>query len=50
MEKIEGITEIKTDIDKTICSFKVPADNTEYLEKLAEYAKTNEHLADYEIQ
>jgi len=50
LEKIDGVTDIKTDIAGRLCSFKVTDPNVDYRSKLAEYAKSNEHLADYEIQ
>jgi hypothetical protein len=42
--------EIETDVAKRLCSFKVAKSNSDYLTRLAEFAKTNTHLADYEIQ
>jgi len=47
--KIDGVTNIETDPVKHVCSFKVKP-GVDYESKLAEYAKTNEHLAGYEIQ
>jgi len=50
LEKISGVTNIKTDPTKRVCSFTVPEGSTDYSAKLAEYAETNIHLAGYEIQ
>jgi hypothetical protein len=50
LAKIEGIVEIETDVANRICTFKVEKSNAEYETTLAEFAKTNPHLAGYEIQ
>jgi hypothetical protein len=50
LAKIDGVTDIQTDISGRLCSFKVTDPGVDYESKLAEYAKTNDHLADYEIQ
>jgi len=33
-----------------VCSFSVPEGATDYLAELVEFAKTNTHLAGYQIQ
>ena len=43
------MTDIKTDPKAMVCSFNVPEGNTDYLAELVEFAKTNTHLADYEL-
>jgi len=50
LEKIDGVVDIETDPANLVCSFKVTKPDVEYQSKLAEFAKTNEHLAEYEIQ
>ncbi|MDP7302703.1 MAG: hypothetical protein QGG09_06355 [Pirellulaceae bacterium] len=50
MQKIDGVTDIETDIAGRLCSFKVTDPDVDYNSKLAEYAKSNEHLAEYTIQ
>jgi len=47
--KIDGVTDIQTDPTNRTCSFKVTNPDVDYKEKLAEFAKTNTHLAGYEI-
>jgi hypothetical protein len=42
--------DIKTDIPNRLCSFKLSQPSIDYQSKLAELAKTNSHLAEYEIQ
>lgn len=50
MEKIDGVVDIETDIVNNVCSFKVTKPDVDYQSKLAEFALTNEKLADYTIQ
>ena len=50
MQKIDGVTDIQTDTQNRVCSFKVADPDGDYQVKLAEFAKTNSHLAEYEIQ
>ena len=50
MAKIEGVTEIQTDTSNRVCSFRIENPDGDYLDKLAEFAETNTHLAEYEIQ
>ncbi len=50
MEKIDGVVDIETDISNRICSFKLTKADVDYESQLAEFAKTNSHLAGYEIQ
>jgi hypothetical protein len=42
--------DINTDVGNRVCSFRAPASDFDYEAKLAELAKTNTHLAGYEIQ
>jgi len=50
LETIDGVEDIKTDPANLVCSFKVTKPDVDYKSKLAEFAKTNSHLAEYEIQ
>ncbi|MCO6454243.1 MAG: hypothetical protein J5I93_02905 [Pirellulaceae bacterium] len=50
MAKIEGVTDIQTNIAKTTCSFKLTSPDIDYQTKLEEFAKTNPHLAGFQIQ
>ena len=50
MERIDGIDGIETDVRNRACHFKVTKPGVDYESKLAEFAKTNEHLEGYEIQ
>jgi hypothetical protein len=49
LEKIDGVTEIETDIANRTCSFKLTKPDVDYKAKLEEFAKTNTHIAGYEI-
>jgi len=49
LEKVEGITNINTDPTARKVTFNLTSDEVEYESKLAEFAKTNEHLAEFEI-
>ncbi|HMO13477.1 MAG TPA: heavy-metal-associated domain-containing protein [Pirellulaceae bacterium] len=49
LQQIPSITEIETDPVNRTCSFKV-AKNVDYKRKLAEFAKSNDHLKDYAVQ
>jgi hypothetical protein len=49
LEKIDGVTEIETDIANRTCSFKLTKPDVDYKAKLAEFAKTNTHIAGYEL-
>ena len=50
MAKLDGVTDITPDTKALTCSFKVPKSNTDYEAKLAEFAKTNDHLEGFKIQ
>lgn len=43
------MTDIETDINERVCSFRVNKD-VDYKARLAEFAKTNTHIAGYTIQ
>lgn len=49
LAKIDGITDIKTDTAKQVCSFVVTKPDLDYKAKLDEFAKTNSHLEDYSV-
>ena len=44
------MVDIVTDVDNRICTFKVTKPDVDYKASLAEFAKTNGKLKDYEIQ
>jgi hypothetical protein len=44
------VVDIETDVANRICTFKVTSSDIDYQSQLAELAKTNKELADYEIQ
>lgn len=48
MKKLEGVSDIECDTKNRVATFKVT--DKEYETKLAEFAKTNSHLADFTIQ
>lgn len=50
LAKIDGITDIRTDTSKQVCSFVLTKPDVDYKSKLDEFAKTNSHLEDYSIQ
>ena len=50
MQNIDGLTDIETDVPNRVCSFKLTKPGVDYQAELAELAKTNSHLAGYEIQ
>ena len=50
LTKIDGISEIKTDHENQVCSFRVTDPTLDYKAKLDEYAKTNSHLKGFSIQ
>lgn len=50
LTKIDGITDIQTDIGNQVCSFRVTNPTLDYKAKLTEYAKTNTHLKGFSIQ
>jgi hypothetical protein len=50
VEKIDGVTDIVTDVANRSCTFKVTKPGVDFESNLAEFAKTNAHLKDYEIQ
>jgi len=50
LEKIDGVTDIQTDIVNRTCSFKVTKPSVDVQAQLNEYAKSNEHLAGFTIK
>jgi copper chaperone CopZ len=50
LEKIEGITNIKTDRETQTASFTLTNPDVDYKAKLEEFAKTNSKLKGFEIQ
>jgi copper chaperone CopZ len=50
LQQIDGVTDIETDPGNRVCSFKLTKPDVDYQAKLADLAKTNTHLAGYEIQ
>jgi hypothetical protein len=47
LEKIKGIKDIKTDIEKTEATFKIAMAKPELKKQLDEYAKNNKHMKDW---
>ena len=49
LEKLPGISDIKTDVPTNIATFKLAAtgEEVDLKAKLDEFAKTNEHMADW---
>lgn len=47
MTKIDGISDIQTDIPKRTCSFKYAKSESELKAQLDEFAKTNSHIRDW---
>jgi hypothetical protein len=50
LTKIDGLTDIQTDPDNQVCSFRVTNPTLDYKAKLDEFAKTNSHLKGFSIQ
>jgi hypothetical protein len=50
LTKIEGITDIRTDTAGRTCSFRLTNPDVDYRSQIAEFAKSNHHLAEYSIQ
>ncbi len=48
--KIDGVTDFVADVASQTCTFTVTKPDVDYEARLAEFAKTNEYLKDYEIQ
>jgi hypothetical protein len=44
LQKLPGITDITTDIEKTQATFKIGMEHEALKAKLEEYGKTNEHM------
>lgn len=49
LANVEGISEIKTDIKKQSCQFKLANKDLDLKAKLEELAQSNEHLKGFEI-
>jgi hypothetical protein len=49
LSKIEGVSEIETDIAGRTCTFKI-SDPSELESQLAEFAETNSHLEGFTIE
>ena len=47
MAKIQGVSDIKTDTISTTCEFRVTKDVADLKAKLDEFAKSNDHLAEW---
>jgi hypothetical protein len=50
LEKIAGVADIITNVDGRECTFTVSDPDSDYSAKIAEFAKSNEHLDNYSIQ
>ena len=44
LTKVEGVSDIETDVNDRICSFKLADANVDIEAKLNELADTNEHI------
>ena len=47
LQKLQGISEIKTDIPSRSATFKIAQNQADLKTKLDEFAKTNEHMKDW---
>lgn len=44
-----GVSDIQTDTDAKLCTFKLADPKVDIKAKLAEFAKTNTHIAGFEV-
>jgi hypothetical protein len=49
LNKIDGISDIQTDIANNLCTFKLKDKDLDIKAKLGEFAKTNEHIAGWSM-
>ena len=49
LAKVDGVSDIKTDIKKQSCQFKLANNDLDLKAKLEELAQSNEHLKGFEI-
>ncbi len=50
LSKVEGITDITTDIPSRICTFRMKSGSLDLKTILDEFSKTNDHIAGYTIE
>lgn len=50
LSKVEGITDITTDIPSRICTFNMKTGSLDLKAILDEFSKTNDHIAGYTIE
>ena len=50
LSKVEGITDISTDIPSRICTFHMKTGSLDLKAILDEFSKTNDHIAGYTIE
>jgi len=50
LSKVEGITDITTDVPTRICTFRMKTGSLDLTKILDEFSKTNEHIAGYTIE
>ena len=49
LQKIEGVSDIETNIGTHICKFKLSNTELDLVAKLGELAKTNSHIAGWSV-
>jgi hypothetical protein len=49
LQKIEGVSDIETNVAARSCKFKLSNPELDLVAKLNEFAKTNSHIAGYTI-
>jgi hypothetical protein len=49
LQKIEGVSDIETNVAARICKFKLSNEDFDLVAKLDEFSKTNSHIAGYTI-
>lgn len=49
LEQITGVSDIDTNTDTQVCTFKLADKSVDIQAKLAELSKTNDHIAGFQI-
>lgn len=50
LTKVEGITDLQTDVPSRMATFKVTDENLDVKAKLDEFSETNSHIRGFSIQ
>lgn len=50
LTKVEGISDVKCDVDSTTCTFVVTDESVDVGSVLGKLAETNEHIKGFDIQ